>query len=171
MDELINSINSSKGDYMSAGRNIYFLDLDTGEKLGLMGIPKVLDYNPTIKHAVIAPFGKNNSNRHYTGGDDTLELELSWWAEENDRTDVISRCKWLEAMSKADGDFGRPHLTRLMWGTMFAKSVWIITGAPYQMTDFNAEYGMRPTHAIQRVSLARYNPKNSRTEQIMDWRY
>lgn len=159
-----------KGDYMSNGHGIYIIDLDTNDRLGLMGIPKELEMNTESSWATIKPFGNNNPNYHYTGSEDTLELEISWWATDENRYSVLEQCKWLEAMSKRDGDLGRPHLARLLWGTLFTKATWLVVQAPYKMMDFNLEKGLRPQCATQKVTLKRYIKGNRTHEQICDWR-
>lgn len=160
-----------KGDYLSANsHNLYIIDLDTGEKLGLQGLPKELDYNPESKWAVQATPGRNNPHYHFVGSEDTIVLDLSWWAEEEAKGDVIARCKWLESASKADGYKNRPHIFKLHWGSMFHKAKWIITAAPYKMKDFDAVNGYRPIHATQQVTLKRYTPTNRTQEEINDWK-
>jgi hypothetical protein len=159
-----------KGDFMSTGHGIYIIDLDTRDKLGLMGIPKELEISSESTWATIKVFGKNTANYHFTGAEDTLELEISWWAEDENRYQVMEQCKWLETASKRDGDLGRPHLVRLLWGTLFSKTTWIITNAPYKWMDFNQEKGLRPQCATQRVTLKRYQKDNRTHEQIFDWR-
>lgn len=160
-----------KGDYFDTheGR-MYFIDLDTGEKLGFMGLPHELDYNPETSWAVIKPFGRNTPLYHYTGAEDTLLIELSWWAEAEDKMDVIARCKWLESMSKSDGSLNRPHYIRLLWGGLYSKSTWIVSSARYILTDFDRTRGHRPSHARQTVVLKRVMENNRTTEEINDWR-
>lgn len=170
-DQLIGGNGSGKGDYLGVRNNTYIIDLDTGERLGLMGLPKEILVDTKSSWATIRPFGKNTPNYHFTGAEDLLVLELTWWAEEDGKTDVLSKCKWLESMSKSDGNKGRPHVARLMWGTLWTKAVWIIQQAPYTIMDWDAERGLRPIHAKQSVTLARYNPENSTIQQIADWRY
>jgi hypothetical protein len=160
-----------KGNYMGTHNDkINFIDLDTGELLGLMGIPRELTYNPQSSWATIKPFGRNNPNYHITGSEDTLEMEITWWAMADDRLDVIARCKWLESMSKSDGYKNRPHYVRLMWGGLFAKAVWIVESAQYTLANFDATHQHVPTTAKQTVILKRITDDNRTTEEINDWR-
>lgn len=160
-----------KGSYMGTHeQKLQILDLDTGEYLGLMGIPQELTYNPESNWAVIKPFGANNPNYHITGSEDTLQLDISWWAVADDRTDVISRCKWLESMSKSDGYKSRPHYVRLMWGKLFSQTKWIVSSAAYTMSQFDPEFGHLPTVARQTVILKRVSDVNRDHEMINDWR-
>lgn len=161
---------SIKGEYEGLEHGIYIIDLDSGEKLGLMGIPKELEYNPESSWATLKPFGKNTPNYHFTGAEDTLELELSWFAQEENRLDVMKKVKWLEAMSKADGDLGRPHLAGLVWGELFKKSKWLIFSAAYKLTSFDSTNGANvPLAATQKLVLKRYQRDNRTTAQIIDW--
>jgi len=161
--------NTSKGSYDSSnGNNNYFVDLDTGETLGMQGLPKKLDYDPKAIFAKIKVPGRNNSWITYSGSEDVLQLDISWYSVTNDKTDVILRCKWLESMTKADGYLGRNHFCRLQWGDLFSKSIWVITAAPYDLKDFDKPSGMMPTCATQKVTLERYTFENSTHQNIND---
>lgn len=163
-------IKALKGDYLpAAGNDLFIIDLDTSEKLGLMGIPKELDYTPESNWATQKVPGRNTPHYHYVGSEDTLTLDLSWWATEDDKIDVISRCKWLESLTKSDGWLGRPHLVKLHWGSLFGKAKWIVTAAPYKLSTFDKTRGYRPTHATQQITLKRYEANNRTTEQVIDW--
>ena len=159
-----------KGSYPGMGHNVYLVDLDNGDSLGLMGLPKELDYNPETSWAILKPYGKNTANYHFTGAEDTLEMEISWWSTDEDHLDILSRCKWVEAASKNDGDLGRPKLIRLIWGQMFLKTQWIIFATSYKLTDFVPNRGSRPSHATQKLVLKRWQEDNRTSEQIMDWK-
>lgn len=160
---------TTKSSYLSSNNNnTYFVDLDTGEVLGLQGLPKVLDYDPNAIFSKIKTPGRNNPFYTYSGSEDTLNFVISWYSISNDKTDVISKCKWLESMTKADGYLGRPHLCRLQWGRMFAKAIWIVESAKYEMKYFDKTQNMYPTCADQHIVLKRFTLENSTHEQIND---
>jgi hypothetical protein len=160
-----------KGDFFDAhGGKLYIIDLDTGEKLGLQGIPLKIPYNPESTFASIKPYGRNNPKLHYVGSEDTLTLELSWWATDEDKMDVILKCKWLESMTKSDGFKGRPHYAHLMFGGMYREAKWVIISAPYEIGLFDELKQMRPDHATQQVTMKRVTDTNRTLEEINNWR-
>ena len=161
----------AKKDFPSSGSNTYFVDLDTGERLGLQGLPNTISMDPKSTWATIRPFGKNNPNYHFTGSEDILEIEISWFVTEETRTDVLERCKWLESATKSDGKVGRPHIFRFMFGELYQKAAWIIQQAPYELSNFDPDNGMKPKTAIQKVTLARFERRNSTLPLIIDWKY
>lgn len=160
---------SVKNNWLSAGHNLYIIDLDTGESLGLQGLPKEIEYSPETDWAVIKVPGRNAPHYHFTGAEDSLVLEISWYSVDVSVQDVILRCKWLESMTKADAYSGRPHLARLQWGKLFSKSIWLVTSAPYKLSNFDAQQGYLPRHAVQTVTLKRYLEQNSDIKQIYDF--
>lgn len=161
-----------KGDFpCTNGGNTAFIDLDTGESLGMQGIPKDLDYDPQSSFIAIKTPGRNNPFYTFTGSEDTLELDLTWYSIANTKQDVILRCKWLECMTKADGYLGRPHLCRLQWGILFQKTTWVVTSAKYKLKNWDARSGMLPTCAEQKVVLKRYVLTNPTHSEINDLKW
>lgn len=149
-------------------RDIFLIDTFSGESLRLPFIPKELKYNPESNFKAIASMGRNNPLYHFTGAEDSLEFEIDWFAEKEDRSDVIKRCKWVEALSKNDGYNNPPPAVILHWNTvMFSDSLWLVTAAPYKMTDFQAHKKMLPQQAYQQVTLKRITEANMTGSQIL----
>ena len=165
-------VQSVKGNWESANKhNAYLIDLVTGEYLGLMGLPRQMDYENKTAYATIAVPGRNNPHYHFTGSEDTLSFEISWWSEEDGRRDVIKKCKWVESMSKADGYNADPHLLRFKWGEMFSKATWKVESVTTVYTQFHRERGYMPCCAVQTITLKRVTLSNTTLEQINDWRF
>jgi hypothetical protein len=142
-------------------RDIYLINVDTGEKKKLPFVPKELKYEPTSNWKTINSMGRNTPLYHYTGGEDVLEFEIDWFTEVEGREDVINNCKWVEALSKADGYAKSPPLVHLHWNTeLFSKSYWIVTAAPYRLLDFQAHRNMLPQQAYQQITLKRVTGSN-----------
>lgn len=158
-----------KKDFLSR-HDVLLVDLDSGEKLHFQGLPLGLEVKPETNWATLKPFGRNNPHYHFTGSEDTIQFELTWYAEFIDNHDVIEKCKWIESGMKADGYFGRPHYFGLIWGEMFRKQRFIIHATEYTVTHFNAEQGYKPTQAIQNVTLKRITDHNLSLKEALDWR-
>lgn len=167
-----NNKRTAKGSFDSYNNNnLYIIDLDTGEYLGLQGMPKDLNYDPNTKFTAVGSPGRNNPLYIFSGSEDVLEFKLSWFTTQDDRIDVISRCKWLEIMSKADGYKGRPHFVKFKWGSLFANSTWIVTSAKYTLSTFNAAKDFLPQSAEQTVGLRRVVPTNPTHDQIANYQW
>ena len=136
-------------------------------------IPKELNYNSDSAFAAIKPMGANNPRYHFTGAEDKLEFEIDWHSFDNDRRDVITQCRRVEALSKADGYTGSPHRVLLQWGEsgyLFDGMEFVVLAAPYRMTRFsnghyNSDGSLQLTHgmvvqAYQKVTLARITSYN-----------
>lgn len=168
--------NADKVDKKNTG--IFILDLITNEKLELQFIPHELDYDPDSKFEPIASMGRNNPLYHYTGSEDTLTFEIDWHSNSDptSRTDVITKCKWIEALTKNDGFNGPPHPIKLIWGggqvgldptLLFRDANWLITKAPYKLKNFHRKYSMLPVQAIQSLTLKKITETNLTRANIM----
>lgn len=182
-----------------AVRSLWLIDLDNPiNKIEIQNIPLSLDYNFDNKLQAIASPGRNNPLYHYTGSEDSLEFELSWYATEQSRSDVIKKCKWLEAMSKNDGWSKPPRMVGLDWSgpnvtvqsffnedgsisdyqdpasaspQLFEFSTWLVAAAPYSLSLFHKAKNMLPTLATQKVKLVKVTKKNQTRTNIYDPRY
>lgn len=152
-------------------RDLYLIDTFSGERLKLPFVPRELKYTPESKWKAIASMGRNSPLYHYTGAEDTLEFEIDWFANKEDRTDVLKACKWVEALSKNDAYNNPPPLVILHWNeVMFSDeefSLWIVHAAPYRLLDFQAHKKMLPQQAYQQVTLKRATASNMPGNKIL----
>lgn len=146
-------------------------------------VPRELQYTPDSKFVGISTIGRNNPRYHYTGSEDTLEFTIDWHTiADMERKDVIFNCRWIEALTKADGNQLNPRRVKIIWGTadnLFKDTQWIITKAPYKMNNFqNVHYdkdntlqnsGMRPAQAYQQVTLKKITDFNLGAKQIINY--
>lgn len=158
-----------KKDFIT-GHDAMLVDLESGERLHFQGLPSELNINPETTWATITPFGRNNPHYHFTGSEDSIEFEVSWYAEKEDRSDVIEKCKWVESLMKADGYDGGPHLVSFIWGDLFKTHKWIVYAAPYKLSLFSKPHGMRPQLATQTITLKRVTDSNLKLRDVLEWR-
>lgn len=151
-------------------------------KIVLPFVPRELSYQPSSKFVGIATIGRNNPHYHFTGSEDSLQFDIDWFSDEPDRKDVINSCRWVEALTKGDAYDEPPHRIILEWGSMnhlFKGSVWIVTDAPYTLSDFVSSYrdnktgeivrvGMLPQQAMQKVTLKRITKGNLTSREIIN---
>lgn len=148
-------------------RDIWIIEPKTLKKVKLPFVPRELKYTPESNFKAIASMGRNTPLYHYTGGEDTLEFEIDWFAEKEHRYDVIQNCKWLESLSKNDGYDAPPSPVILHWNVdLFSDSIWLITAAPYRLLDFQAHRNMLPQQAYQQVTLKRTTATNLKRADI-----
>lgn len=145
----------------------YFLDLVTLERLFLQTIPKEIDYVPEATWVAIASAGRNSALYHYTGGEDKVEFEISWYGNQKDRKDVIAKIKWLESLSKNDGYDNKPHPCQFIFGDLFRDAKWQVVSAGYKMSAFNRQFGMFPQLAFQNIILKRISETNRTRADIL----
>ena len=149
------------------------------KELRIPFVPRELQVTPESNFVGISSFGRNNPFYQFTGAEDTLTFEIDWLASENNREDVITNCRWIEALTKGDGYNDVPHRIILMWGAnnkLFKDHKWLIISAPYRLMDFNRGYiendqfyntHMLPTRAIQSITLKRITNDNLTSANII----
>lgn len=106
--------------------------------LVIQGKPLEVRVTPETTWASVKSMGRNNPFMVYTGGEDTLEFEISWFSISKDRRDVIDNCRILESWSKADGYKTSPPTLMISWGNsnLFQDDNWILYSAPYVLSNF-----------------------------------
>lgn len=166
----VSTVNTGKSYETPADRidrDISIIDTVSGKSVKLPFVPRELKYTPEANWKAIASMGRNNPLYHFTGGEDTLEFEIDWFAQKENRTDVLLNCKWLESLSKNDAYENPPPPVILHWNKdMFSDSLWIVHAAPYRMLDFQAHKNMLPQQAYQQVTLKRITETNLTRAQI-----
>lgn len=109
------------------------------QAIKLQNRPESLEINPHGTWAAISSIGRNNPFMMYTGGEDTISFEVSWYASDpNHREEVISKCRLLESWGKADGYMAAPPVLQIQWGTsgLFDDQYFILESAPFKLTNF-----------------------------------
>jgi len=140
----------------------YDVNSSGGQKsLVIQTIPSKLEYEVNSNFATIASIARNNPFYHYTGSEDVITFDIDWFAEQEDLTDVLSNCRWLESLTKANGYDFQPHRVSLSWGDIFRpEDIWLITKASYIMGGFDNTQSLLPHIAKQQVEMKRITKTN-----------
>lgn len=146
----------------------FLVDTVTKEVLFFQSIPTEVEINPEPNWVALAAPGRNNPLYQYAGGEDSVEFELTWYANEEGKQDVLKKCKWLESLTKNDGYDNPPHPVILVFGNLFKQSKWIVYSAPYKIGLFDRPLGMMPSYASQRIILKRVTELNRSRADVLN---
>lgn len=105
--------------------------------------PNEVNINPQTNWVSIMSMGRNNPFMMYTGGEDTISFDISWYSNDPmNREDVLIKCRLLESWSKANGYNQAPPVLRISWGTsgIFDNDLFILYSASYKLNNFQDRY-------------------------------
>ena len=150
-------------------------------QVALQTIPSEIREDGNTQWNQVRGMGMNNPFQIYTGSEDTLSFEISWYAtNDRDRSDVINKCRLLQAWSKADGYKSSPPVIKVVWGDsdLFSEDQFIVSSAGYKLTNFQKFYkdkttkevvnlGLYPNVAVQQITLKKVSFENQTHESIV----
>ena len=122
---------------------IYNLSSTPYQYIELQVRPQTLDFKGETTWASIKSMGRNTPMYHYTGAEDTLQFNISWFRTDPDHPDeVVNKCRLLEAWSKSDGYKAAPPVLMIQWGddeadSLFKDHMYILISATYTLKNFN----------------------------------
>ena len=159
------------GDMNSIQREAqpFIMDLVTKEKLFFQTIPDEITESSDNTFVAIATPGRNNPRFQYTGGDDTLEMTITFYSDHHSRQDVIKKVKWLQALGKNNGYEEAPHEVLFSFGVMFKASKFLIVKAIPTYKQFNREYLMLPMYAAVTLTFKRVTDDNRKRDNILKY--
>lgn len=136
---------NSESRFMNEIR-IWNLSVDPQQYITLQNRPPELDFRGETTWATIKSMGRNTPMYHYTGAEDIIQFNVSWYSTslENPR-EVINKCRVLEAWSKANGYQAAPPILKIEWGSsgIFDDHYYILTSATYTLKNFQNGYRVR----------------------------
>lgn len=118
---------------------IFNLSVSPYQSITLQNRPDELRVDPKSAWATVASMGRNNPFYLYTGGEDTISFDISWFVSDPTRRDeVVAKCRLLESWTKADGYNAAPPILLIKWGGsgIFDNDNFILESAPYTLTHF-----------------------------------
>ena len=110
-------------------------------KIELQNRPSEISITPTGNWSDVQSMGRNNPFPIYTGGSDTLSMDISWYWDQKEKPEaVLAKCKLLESWSKANGYLASPPILWIVWGDsdMFQSQSFVLKTATYKLTGFNS---------------------------------
>ncbi len=139
---------------MATEGRLYFIEVDTLERLEIQFVPDEIAVVRAPLIGGLQVIGKNTPNYQYVGGETILTLKLDFFAEQENRKDVINRCKWLESLQYNNGNQSSPSKVKLIFGGLFKDDLWIVRAAGYKLSQFNKEKDYMPQQAYVDIALA-----------------
>lgn len=139
---------------MSHEGRLYFIELDTLDRLEIQFIPDDITIARTPAISLLQVIGKNLGNLQYAGGETLMTLTLDFYAEEEHRRDVIRRCKWLESLQYNNGYESPPSKVKMIFGDLFRDDVWTVKSVVYKLSQFHKQKGYMPQQAYVDVILS-----------------
>ena len=115
----------------------------------LQNRPPEVEFTGETSWASIKSFGRNVPMYHFTGAEDKIQFNISWYCDWNvlagetpQPWQVIQKCRLLEAWSKANGYAAAPPLLQIDWGGsgLFNNAYFILQSATYRLCNFRDGY-------------------------------
>ena len=122
---------------------IYNISSTPYQYIELQVRPASLDFKGETTWASIKSMGRNTPMYHYTGAEDTLQFNTSWFrTDPNHPDEVVNKCRLLEAWSKSDGYEAAPPILMIQWGddqadSLFKDHRYILISATYTLKNFS----------------------------------
>lgn len=179
---------------------IYNISSTPMQYIQLQSVPTQIEHQGESAWAIINSMGRNTPMYHFTGAESIIQFNISWFC--NDPTnpqEVVTKCRLLEAWTKANGYLASPPILRIGWGSsdLFKDQNFILTSATYVLKDWRAtaklfdrdkgqwvqavgpntgktytQPGMYPASATQELVFRRVSATNLTYEDIVstEWR-
>ena len=119
---------------------LYNLTSKPYEYIVIQNRPNRLEFKGETSWATIKSMGRNTPMYHFTGAEDVIQFNISWFCNDPDHLDeVVNKCRFLEAWTKANGYQSSPPVIQIQWGKsdIFKDHYYILTSATYTLENFN----------------------------------
>lgn len=123
------------------------------QSIELQYVPDALEYSRRATHANLDVIGRNIPRVHYTGGNTTLSFTIEFTAEMPDKSDVITKCTWLESLAMTDGYNNVQEPVILIFGEIFKRKQWVVRNVDISYSNMHLGDSMRPAEATVQFEL------------------
>lgn len=135
------------------------------ERLEIQFVPESIPWSRTANISDIAVVGRNHPRRHHTGGDESISLELDFFAHDQLREDTMKKVNWLVSLTYNQQDQGAPKV-KLVWGKLFQDHVWLVSRVQPILSNFHSLYDMLPVQSAVRLELKLDPEENQYLEDV-----
>ncbi len=146
MAEINFSLNYTNGELFIVELNPPF------EKLKFQFVPDNIEVPREANIEAISVIGRNNNLYQHTGGFETLNLPLEFYANDTHRQEVIKAVNWLKSLTMSDENKGIPRV-KVVFGDMFKKETWVVQSVTPTFSQFSPDHKWLPCRAKVDVKL------------------
>ena len=159
---------------------LYNLTSKPYEYIVIQNRPNRLEFKGETSWAAIKSMGRNTPMYHFTGAEDVIQFNISWFCDDPEHLDeVVNKCRFLEAWTKANGYQASPPVIQIQWGNseIFKDQFYILTSATYTLENFNdfirvgqrkgADGKLLPSTATQELIFKRVSATNLSWNDIL----
>lgn len=159
---------------------LYNLTSKPYEYIVIQNRPNRLEFKGETSWAAIKSMGRNTPMYHFTGAEDVIQFNISWFCDDPEHLDeVVNKCRFLEAWTKANGYQASPPVIQIQWGNseIFKDQFYILTSATYTLENFNdfirvgkrkgADGQLLPSTATQELIFKRVSATNLSWNDIL----
>lgn len=150
----------NKGIQTTDGK-CYLITEDTFERLEIQFVPPELENGRRANINPTTIVGRNIPKYQNTGGEERLRFTLDFYADEESRSSVLMKVRWLKNLCYNNGTKAPAQRIQVIFGEMFKKELWIMDSVEAKFTGFNKPNGFLPQQATVELTMfldLDYNP-------------
>ncbi len=150
----MNRINTTEG-------RVYLVTLDGKTKIEAQFVPGEIVEDRTNRLQAVPVVARSNDQFQYTGGEDTINLKLQFYADDDNRESAIQKVRDIQAIGMSDGPFGKAKRVKFIFGKLYRRHVWSIKKVSSNLSNFDNFNNYYPLFATVDIQLV-LNPINNR---------
>lgn len=150
----------------TAGRLWIVPEIELDKKIEIQFVPSEIAITRSASIQTIGIVGRNNPLYQYTGGETSMPLSLDFYAQDEDRKDVLRTIRFLESLAVNNGYRNPPQRIHLVFGDIFKHEMWTIKSVKYRLGNFDKQYGFLPKQGYVDLELVLDTRKNLTTRDL-----
>lgn len=119
--------------------------------------PNIIESKAETSWATIKSMGRNLPMYHYLGGEDTLQINTSWYLKGIPGEPgfnpywVVNQCRLLKSWSMANGYTASPPIIYIQWGRgdIFQGELWILHSATFHLSNFSDKVVVKKNNFVE----------------------
>lgn len=145
----------------TAQERCFLATVDGSDVVEFQFVPNEMDDARTNKLVNIPVVGRSNDQFQYVGGEDTLNLTLTFYADDDNRENAMKSVRLLKALGMNNAGFGPARRLKLIMGNLYPREVWSLKRVSSQLKGFDKDNDYLPIYATVNLQLV-LNPVNNR---------
>ena len=151
MFETLNTVESS----------IFIVELaPPNERLMIQFVPDEINMPRSAEGGSFTVVGRNHKKFHYTTGSEPLNMELYFYADDENREDVMKAVNWLKSLTMNDGKNAKQRNVKIVMGKLFEDEIFRVVSVSPTMSHFSSAHGWLPLQATVNIVMELDPDKN-----------